>query len=121
MTKSAEFYSKLAQTIQWYMDTNAEYKGMVEDKINELEKRLPYGSGFDAGSSVDLRKSTGQRIIIDTSFHHMDENGYYDGWTYHQVIITPCLMYGYQLRVTGRNRNSIKEYIFDQFTNVSLN
>jgi hypothetical protein len=111
MTESTEFYSKLAQAIQWYKDTNEEYKGIAEDKIKELEERLPYGSGFDAGSSVDMKKSTGQKIVIDTAFHHLDENGYYDGWTEHKVIITPCLMYGYKIKVTGRNRNQIKEYI----------
>jgi hypothetical protein len=120
MTESTEFYSKLAQAIQWYKDTNEEYKGIAEDKIKELEKRLPYGSGFDAGSSVDMKKSTGQKIVIDTAFHHLDENGYYDGWTEHKVIITPCLMYGYNIKVTGRNRNQIKEYIYDQFTNVRI-
>lgn len=102
----------------FYNQTTDEYKGQALDSIRGFEGMLPHGSGFDAGCSVDMQKSTPQRIVIDTSFHHMDENGYYDGWTEHQVIITPCLMFGFVLKVTGRNRNQIKEYIADSFRDI---
>ena len=118
MKNTTEFYAELARKINWYHNANKEYKGQAMDQIRELEEKLPYGSGFDAGSAVDLSKSTGQKIVIDTSFHHMNENGYYDGWTDHQVIVTPCLMYGYKLRITGRDRNQIKEYIRQQFDDI---
>ena len=122
MKGTRRFYSELAQAIQWYDNTNKdEWTDRAEEKIRELEKQLPSGSGFDNGSHVNLELSKPQRIVIDTAFHHMDENGYYDGWTEHQVIVTPCLKYGYSLRVTGRNRNMIKDYIYDMFDNLSIN
>lgn len=116
------FYSELAQAIHWYNDItdNSEWKTKAEEKIHALERQLPSGSGFDNGSRVNLGLSKSQRIVIDTAFHHMDENGYYDGWTEHQVIVTPCLKYGYSIRITGRNRNGIKEYIFDRFDYISI-
>ena len=46
----------------------------------------------------------------------MTEHGYYDGWTEHDVIVTPSLRSpGFSLRITGRNRRDIKEYIADAF------
>ena len=121
MNGTMRYYSALAQAIQWYNDTTEEYKGQAEDKIRELEKQLPSGSGVDNGASVNLKLSTPQKIVINTAFHHMDGNGYYDGWTEHQVIVTPCLKYGYALRITGRNRNQIKDYLYDLFDNLSIN
>ena len=125
MEGTRRFYSELAQAIQWYNDTadgkKDDWNQKAEEKIRELEKQLPYGSGFDNGSKVNLIMSKPQRIVIDTAFHHMDENGYYDRWTEHQVIVTPCLKYGYSLRITGRNRNQVKDYIFDMFDNLSIN
>ena len=115
------YYSALAQAIQWYNNTTEEFKGQAEDKIKTLEKQLPSGSGVDAGSSVNLKLNTAQKIVIDTAFHHMDGNGYYDGWTEHKIIITPCLKYGYSIRITGKNRNQIKNYLYDLFDNLSIN
>ena len=50
---------------------------------------LPRGSGFDAGCTVDDYRCNDGRIVIVTSFHHMNENGYYCGWTNWTVTIQP--------------------------------
>jgi hypothetical protein len=56
---------------------------------------MPSGSAAGSASSYlefDQSKSTGNRLVSrDTSFHHMTESGIYDGWTEHQVIVTPSL------------------------------
>ena len=75
---------------------------------------LPHGSGIDADNTVDLGKSTGERVVIHTSFHHMDENGYYDGWTEHTLTITPSFS-GINIKISGRNRNDIKDYLVELF------
>lgn len=121
MKSTRKFYNALAQEIQWYKDTTEEYKKEAEYKIRRLEKQLPSGSGFDNGSSVNLEQSTGQKIVIDTAFHHMDKHGYYDGWTDHKVIVTPCLQYGYQLKITGKNREGIKNYMYELFNDLQIN
>lgn len=67
----------------------------LEDKwsllIEHLEKNyLPYGSGFDAGVHVDEDVCVnGVKLVLTFDFHHMNEHGYYDGWTTHKAIITP--------------------------------
>lgn len=80
-----------------------------------VENVMPHGSGFDNGVTLDLERSTPERLIFHTSFHHMDESGGYAGWTEHTVTVTPSLMSGIQLHVFGRNRNGIKDYIYESF------
>ena len=84
-------------------------------RLEEISKLLPSGSGFDSGSKINLDESRIDRLVIHTSFHHMDEYGGYDGWSEHDVIVTPSLECGFDLRVTGRDRNDIKEYIAEVF------
>lgn len=85
------------------------------DLIDRIDLNcLPHGSGFDNGSNVAIESSTRDRIVINTAFHHMSEHGFYSGWTDHKVIVTPCFSV-INIRVTGRDRNGIKDYIADVF------
>lgn len=95
---------------------NAEWKDRHEGRIESLVKEhMPRGCGFDVGTLIDWDKSTENRLVFTTEFHHMDENGSYDGWSQHDVIIQPDLGFGYNLRITGVDRNDIKDYIADVF------
>ena len=124
MESTRRFYNELAQTIQFYKNTldrkEYEWNFYAELRIKRLESHLPSGSGLDNGSKINLDLSTPQKIVIDTTFHHMDKNGYYDGYTTHCIIITSCLQHGYKIHVTGRNKNNIKEYLYSLFNNVSI-
>lgn len=105
---------------------NAEWLGRWEDVIDQIARDfLPSGSGFDSGTKVDLSEPRGvprsdgfARIIFTTSFHHMNDGGMYDGWTEHEVKVTPCLHSGFNLSVSGRDRNDIKDYIAETFTHA---
>ena len=114
-----KLYKELAGTINARINcidnNNTEWISKHEDKINELIERLPHGSGIDGTNSINLDKSTGEKIIINTAFHHMDENGYYDGWTEHTIIVTASLIFGLHLKTTGSNKNQIKDYLHEQF------
>lgn len=81
------------------------------------EDHLPHGSGFDAGSQLDTRASNPERLVFLTSFHHMDENGTYDGWTDHTVTVRPSFT-GFDVKVSGRDRNDIRDYIAELFCDV---
>lgn len=98
-------------------DAAEEWFNKHEDKIEALVKQhLPSGSGFDCGTKIDFDESTGEKLVFTTEYHHMHESGMYDGWTEHRVIVTPSLQFGYEMKVTGRNRNDIKDYIHEQFS-----
>ena len=45
----------------------------------------------------------------------MDENGFYDGWTSHDIIVRPSLSSDIYIRITGSNRNDFKDYAHDLF------
>jgi len=97
---------------------NAEWLDRWESRLEQLDKLLPSGSGFDAGSVVVKGESSSRQIVIATSFHHMDENGSYDGWTEHRLLVKPDLAFGFTVTVGGRNRNDIKDYIAEAFDSV---
>jgi hypothetical protein len=84
-----------------------------ERKLAKLRDLLPSGSGFDAGT--EIVSGNNKKVTLSTSYHHMNENGYYDGWTGHEIILTPSFN-GYDMRITGKDRNGIKDYIGDVFT-----
>ena len=77
-----------------------------QTRINDL---LPHGSGFDNGTKIESVNDS--KIVFSTAFHHMDDNGFYCGWTEHKVIVTASLQHGFIIRCTGKNKRDIKEYI----------
>ena len=95
---------------------NEEWIGKHEDAILEIvENELPYGSGFDNGTTIDFSKSTGEKLVFLTSYHFMDEMGGYDGWEDYDIVVTPSLCFSYNIKVVGKNRDNIKDYIADMF------
>jgi hypothetical protein len=94
---------------------NTVWREKWHDKIKEIMQSSPHGSGFDSGTYIDLGASKGT-LVFNTSFHHMNEAGYYDLWTGHKVIIKPSLEYDFAITVTGSDRNQIKGYISDVFS-----
>lgn len=73
---------------------------------------MPSGSGVDNGTIIDLERSREDRLIFTFGFHHMND-GFYDGWTDHELIVRPSLTNEFDLTVTGRNRNEIKDYLYE--------
>lgn len=80
-----------------------------------VENHMPSGSGIDCGTKFEFENSTPKRLVFSFSYHHMNENGYYDGWTNHKCIITPSFVGGFDMHITGSNRNDCKEYFYQTF------
>ena len=95
---------------------NTEWQQVWDELLEKCEELLPSGSGFDAGTTIEYASAS--KIVLRTSFHHMNEHGYYDGWTEHVITVIPDLVNGFDLRISGRNRDGIKEYIADVFFDV---
>jgi hypothetical protein len=81
---------------------------------NLVKEHMPRGSGFD-GTHLWTNDCTPDKLVFHTSFHHMDDHGLYDGWTDHTVIVRPSLAFGLDLKVTGKNRDNIKDLIAQAF------
>ena len=90
-------------------------ENLVEKAEDLVKNHFPSGSGFDSGTSIVWDKCKHNKIVLKADFHHMDDNGYYCGWSEHEVIIVPSFTFGFDLHVTGKNKRNIKEYIEDTF------
>jgi hypothetical protein len=106
--------SALAARLNCIRSGNQEWLDRWEAFLLALQKELPRGSGIDRGTTIDFDCSRGEKIVLRTSFHHMDENGVYDGWTEHTIRITPAFR-GFDLSISGRNKNEIKEYLAEVY------
>lgn len=113
---TGEIYSKIASLLHAIKNCeksgNDEWKEKHSDTIDAIVSQyFPSGSGFDSGCTLDRTESTPDRLVIRADFHHMDAHGFYDGWTYHRVIVAPSLAFGFTVHVTGRDKRQIKERI----------
>lgn len=100
---------------------NEEWREKHETTLHQLvEDYMPSGSGIDNGTTILLDRCTDSSLVFATDFHHMDGNGMYDGWTNHVVTVRASLAFGLDIRVSGRNRNDIKDYLGDVFHTALL-
>lgn len=89
-----------------------------EKRLDEIAMNcLPHGSGIDNGTTIDLDKSTGEKIVINSSYHTMDENGYYGPWIDFTVTVTPSLISECRLNISGRfgQDQDLKDHLCDVF------
>jgi hypothetical protein len=97
------------------MDTHNEWFNRWEETIERETANLPSGSGIDSGVKFDFDASTPEKLVFLFGVHHMNESGMYDGWTDHSLIVTPSLQFGFHIRITGRDRNQVKDYLYETF------
>ena len=108
--------NKLLAIANCVQSKNTEWQTRHENDLIHLVKEfMPSGSGIDAECQMDYDASNPEKLVFTTSYHHMNEAGYYDGWTEHKVIVTPSLVKEFALKITGRDRNEIKEYLHEVF------
>ena len=94
---------------------NSEWLERHEETIESIMKNAPYGSGFDSGTLLNKELFVyDKKIVFTTGFHHMNDAGYYTGWTHHIITITPCFS-SINIRITGKDVNGIKDYIHEIF------
>jgi hypothetical protein len=110
----AELYAEISSLViaieNCRASGNAEWKRKHEDWIADLVFRY-----MDRRTKLDLNMSLPDKLVFRGSYHHMNDAGYYDGWTDHDVIVRPSLFHGFTLKITGRDRNEIKDYLYDIF------
>ena len=79
---------------------------------------MPHGSGIDHGVTFEESESNSEKLVFSFGYHHMDKNGYYNGWTDHKLIVKASLQFEIDLKITGRDRNQIKEYLYETFSHA---
>jgi hypothetical protein len=113
-------YEELASLIQavdnCVKSNNIEWRDRHTERIEQIVKNhMPSGAGVDSGTTFDFDRSTSEKLVLQTGYHHMNENGMYNGWTGHMVTVRPSLASGFVLSISGRNRNDIKDYLGEMF------
>lgn len=120
MDRKVKLYARIARMMEALAkckrQNNAAWTEAWERELTTLaEEHLPRGCGFDSGTSIDLTRSQPDRLVLHTEYHHMDAHGFYDGWTEHDIIVTPSLAHGCVIRVAGPDRDGFREYVLDRF------
>jgi len=115
-------YQELARVFAAYLNCiksgNEEWRAKHKATIQHICRNyLPHGSGFDNGVKFDFDLSTRDKLVLQTAFHHMNENGMYCGWTEHKITIRASLSFGFDLVIGGRDKNQIKEMMAEVFNN----
>ena len=101
-------YQQLARLVD--RNPTGEYLDSKNEQMEDLVKNyLPSGSGFDGDISID-EKSTDKKIILHVEYHHMNDNGFYDGWSTFKVIITASMAYNYSMQVKGES--VVRKYFY---------
>ena len=127
MTQQRIVYQQIASSLDAMRNCQAHHaepgKAHLTEWIDKHEERaltltrdyLPSGSGFDCGTTLNVDASRDNKLVFETSFHHMDESGGYDSWTEHTITVRPSLTFTLDITVSGRDRNDIKDYIHEAF------
>jgi hypothetical protein len=92
-----------------------EWIALRKDYEKKLMDFAPSGSGFDNGTKLVRDECTHCKLVFTTSFHHMDEHGFYTFWTEHTVTVKASFVFDFDIYVSGKNVNEIKDYIADVF------
>jgi len=82
---------KLYKFISFVIDfinncNDTRYQSVID---NYIIPKLPSGNGIDNGCKINLKQSKPLKIIIDSSYNAMDENGMYDRRIDFKIIVTP--------------------------------
>jgi hypothetical protein len=115
-----QVYQQIARSLQAMRNCKASGndEGLVKhrERIESLViNKLPSGSGIDNGVTMNFFDSNPNKLVFDFAFHHMNDVGCYDGWTDHTLTVTPDLAFGFSMKISGTDRNSIKDYLHDTF------
>ena len=135
MSKPIPLYRWFARIVAqhaYYLESgNTTWADITESYIKvEIENAFPSGGGFECGTKFDLEAAAAEittdagrilplrRLQFSVEYHHLDDLGYYDGWTQHVVTVRPDLETGFDISVSGRDRNEIKDLIAEIFSEL---
>jgi hypothetical protein len=96
-------------------------------EITFLNYALPHGSGIDNEYRPLREESNCECVAFILPYHAMDEHGYYCGWLFFKVIISPSFQ-GFALDITLHEKqmdpdedydiDSLVDYLYDILDNA---
>ena len=64
------------------------------DRLGELEKLLPSGSGIDSGTKIHYEACSDSQVSLYSHYHVMNGDGFYVGWLSFDVTAKSSFIYG---------------------------
>lgn len=98
------FVKPVVYFISQFLD-NVQRTNSLDDEydLETLVKAwMPRGSGIDCGTKLDIEKSTPVKLVFTFDYHHMNEHGFYCGWSSHKLIVTPTFD-DFDMRIIGQH------------------
>lgn len=117
MKRETTVYKQFASTVEAWKNCqkthNAEWEVKHMETLHQLaETFLPHGTN---GPYIDLDHTKPEKLVFRLSYHHMNKDGYYDGWTDHVVTVYPSLAFDIRLVISGQNKRDVKEILHADF------
>jgi hypothetical protein len=88
------------------------------DAINQIIDSLPHGSGIDGKTEFNFNESRPDKLVIDSQYHCMNENGFYDGMYDFKLILKPDWQ-NFKMQIKSnlpkKYKDSTIEYLSDLF------
>lgn len=81
------------------------------DRLDNMMEHLPHGSGLDTDWLLDANASNANKLVFNTSYHHMNDGGY-THWSDVTITVKPSLIHGYELSIRGTDRDT-KDYLYE--------
>ncbi len=83
-----------------------------------IREYLPHGCGINDGYDFDYDHSTGEKLVINSSYHCIDNNGFYVMKIPFTIIVTPSLLFDFKLKISGTfgKKKNTKEYLYNLFS-----
>ena len=109
-----KMYQKIAQAAEMLHCGTQQYEERAEERVAELEKKLPSGSGIDSGTKIDRGPTNANRIVLLVDYHHMNDLGFYVGWATYTVTVNASLAWGIEIQAEGGDADT-REYLEEVF------
>lgn len=103
---------KNAQSQEWA----DQHKELILQLVKE---KMPSGSGIDTGTTWVEDFSPDEKLQFSCDYHHMNQHGFYDGWTHHIITVTPSFR-DFNLDIQGEDRNDVHEYLAEVYRDALL-
>jgi hypothetical protein len=121
-------YSELGNKYIAYLNCvrtkNTIWEERWKEEIEKIVNTIQIGSGIDAGITFNFNKSKPYKLVLDSSFHQMDEMGGYDRWIDFSIIVTPSWN-TFDIVISGRfpkkyemTRDYLTEYFIEEFEQI---
>lgn len=123
MQKGEKIYRKLATHFKAYqnciMSNNTDWQQKHRETIEDIiSNHFPSGSGLNSLTHFSFTRSKVNKLVVYTSYHAMNDNGYYDKYIDFTLTIKPSLQFGFDLSIVGNfgKYQDVKEYLYDLYS-----